>query len=77
MNDFDRENLSFLLNVDKETLKEWYDTVGEDDHLYASELMERYSEELKMKKILITDSKIKNTYVAIDLLRKFTLGGTQ
>jgi hypothetical protein len=50
MNNYDRENLKFLLNVSPETLFDWYNNVSEDDHIYASELINQYSEELKIKK---------------------------
>ena len=49
MNDHDRENLNFLLSCDPDTLLDWYNTVDEEDHEYASELMTQYSEELKIK----------------------------
>lgn len=49
MNDWDRENVKFLLGADAETLKDWYDHVDEDDHQYASEILEAYNQELKLK----------------------------
>ena len=49
MNDHDRENLNFLLSCDPDTLLDWYNTVDEEDHEYASELMTQYSEELKLR----------------------------
>ena len=49
MNEQDRENLIFLLNADADTLIDWFNTVDEDDKEYASEIMAKYSEELKLK----------------------------
>lgn len=73
MNDYDRGNLEFLLNADKETLLEWYNVVDEDDHEYASELMMLYSEELVIKNRLIDDTEILKTQDAILLLKTFRL----
>lgn len=56
MNNHDRENLKFLLNANPDTLKKWYDAVDEDDIEYASEIMARYSEELKVKAVLLDDT---------------------
>jgi len=49
MNDHDRSNLNFLLNADKDILREWYDAVSEDDREYAQELLIAYKEELAIK----------------------------
>ena len=35
----DRKNLEFLLNADRDTLRDWYESVDEDDHEYAMELL--------------------------------------
>jgi hypothetical protein len=46
MNNHDRDNLDFLLSIDAETFKDWYSKMTPDDHDYASELLEKYSQEL-------------------------------
>jgi hypothetical protein len=46
MNQHDKENLHFLLSASPEVLKDWYESVEEDDHLYASELLAAYKLEL-------------------------------
>ena len=46
MNDQDRDNLNFLMNSDPAILKDWYDAMSEDDHVYAQELMTMYANEL-------------------------------
>lgn len=76
MNERDRENLQFLLNADEETLKDWYDKMDIDDHEYASEIMEEYAEELRLRHAII-DAEIaaeKNVSDATVYLKKFTLG---
>ena len=47
MNEHDRSNLNFLLNASAETLKDWYEKMDEDDHLYAQELLAMAALELK------------------------------
>jgi len=39
MNDHDKGNLMFLLNLPTRQLKQWYTEVSEDDRLYAEELL--------------------------------------
>jgi hypothetical protein len=73
MDEYNRKNLEFLLNADKETLLEWYNSVGEDDHEYASELMLEYSEELAAKNILISDIEITDISEAAHLIGMFRL----
>lgn len=76
MNDYDRENLQFLLNADEETLKDWYGKVDVDDHEYASELLALYSEELTIKSsIYAVEEMILNVTPDADkYIKKFTLG---
>ena len=47
MNQHDRQNLEYLLKADEITLKHWYASTSADDHVYAQELMARYSQELR------------------------------
>jgi hypothetical protein len=47
MNDWDRNNLQFLLNASDATIKDWTAQVSADDIDYAHELLARYSEELR------------------------------
>jgi len=47
MNDWDRNNLEFLLNADEATIKDWQSKVTADDIAYAHELLNMYSLELK------------------------------
>ena len=46
MNNHDRDNLNFLMNVDRKTLMDWFATVSSDDIDYAFDLLEAYSREL-------------------------------
>jgi hypothetical protein len=51
MNKHDRSNLNFLLTVDPNTLKSWYQTSTHDDIVYATELLNQYQLELDELKI--------------------------
>jgi len=79
MNEYDRENLQFLLNADKETLKDWYETVDVDDHEYASELLAQYSEELAIKSSIYAVEELVTelTPDADNYIKKFMLGRMQ
>ena len=75
MNDHDRENLKFLLGADEETLRDWYEKMDDDDHKYASEIMEEYAEELRIRHSII-DAEIaaeNNISDAAEYLKKFRL----
>lgn len=37
-------NLVFLLEASKETILDWWKNTSEDDHEYAMELLDRYSD---------------------------------
>lgn len=73
MNDYDRENLQFLLSASKEVLEDWYNKVGEDDHEYASELLASYGKELALVKIFHEAEDVKLTSDAETYLSKFRL----
>jgi len=47
MNDWDRNNLEFLLNADEATIKDWQSKVTADDIEYAHELLNQFAVELK------------------------------
>ena len=48
-NDWDRDNLEFLLNTRGDEFKAWFAQADEDDKAYAQELMDAYSRELKLR----------------------------
>jgi hypothetical protein len=51
MNEWDRNNLEFLLNADEATIKDWQSKVSADDIDYAHELLALYSLELREQAI--------------------------
>jgi len=48
-NDWDRDNLEFLLNTKGDDFKAWFAQADEDDKAYAQELMDAYSRELRLR----------------------------
>jgi len=48
-NQWDRDNLNFLLNTNDECLKDWHAQADTDDLAYAQELLAAFSLELKVK----------------------------
>jgi Tfp pilus assembly protein PilF len=48
-NDWDRDNLNFLLNASPETMADWESQCDEDDRVYAQELLDAYAEELRLQ----------------------------
>ena len=74
MNEWDRNNLNFLLSADDATMKEWYKTVTEDDLTYAFELLAIHKEELNAQVIELELEEQESFAEAEAVLRKFILG---
>jgi len=55
MNNWDRDNLNFLLNADKDTMEEWHFYADADDYKYALELLQTARTELALKELSIID----------------------
>ena len=47
--EWDRDNLEFLLNTKGEDFEAFWAQADEDDRVYAQELMDAYSRELKLR----------------------------
>jgi len=73
-NDWDRENLNFLLNTKGDDFTEFWAQSDEDDKKYAQELMDAYARELQLKsELLEIESKLDNLTDAKVILEKFAL----
>lgn len=70
LNDWDRDNLNFLLNADRKTLDEWYAQCDADDIRYALELMKAHKSELILQELEYFDE-VNDLSVANTLLKKF------
>jgi len=73
-NEWDRDNLEFLLNTKGDAFKAWFAQADEDDKAYAQELMDAYSRELQLRaQELEIEARLDNTHEAnmvIDKIRK-------
>lgn len=73
-NAWDRENLEFLLNTKGEDFEDFWAQSDEDDKVYARELLNAYSRELKLRaELLEVESRVEDLSVAKDVLKKFAL----
>jgi hypothetical protein len=70
MNDWDRDNLNFLLSTDKKELNAWYDQCDEDDIRYALELLKAHKTELILQELEYYDQ-VESVACAANLLSKF------
>lgn len=75
MNDFDRENVNFLLNASKEDMEDWYLHATEDDYTYALEIIRAARTELEMQELELIDGEIEydDLIEARSVLSKFAL----
>jgi hypothetical protein len=74
MNDYDRSNLNFILNLSDKQIPIWFATISEDDKNYAFELLREYRSELVIRALELEDTN-GETDIAKDYLKKFTLKG--
>ena len=74
MNNWDRDNLNFLLNADRETMEDWYHMATEDDFKYAADLFRRARVELAMTELaLVDDEAVEDMADARAVLARFRL----
>ena len=78
MNDFDRENVNFLLTASKSDMEEWHRYATEDDYTYALEILRAARSELELQELALLDSEVTEMYEcelveAQSVLSKFTL----
>jgi hypothetical protein len=73
-NEWDRENLEFLLNTKGDDFTAFWEQSDEDDRIYAQELLDAYSLELQLRaQELEIESQLTDVSVASNLLQKFAL----
>ena len=73
-NEWDRDNLYFLLNTNDHVLSDWYNQSDEDDKVYAQELLDAYARELQLHaEELLVEAKIEKCADAKTVLNKFVL----
>ena len=72
MNDWDRNNLHFILDSDKETLEDFYSWATEDDLTYALSLVRTAIAELIVQETELMDG-VEDLSQARDMLAQFQL----
>jgi hypothetical protein len=72
MNDWDRNNLHWILDADEDTLNDFYSWATDDDIKYALELVQTAKAELIAQEIELMDA-VDDVNQARDVLRKFQL----
>ena len=60
MNDYDRKNLEFIMNLDKKHVPDWYDNMDDEDKEYAHCLLDQYGKELHIKEVMTNNLHIKD-----------------
>lgn len=74
MNNWDRDNLNFLMNASKETLEEWHHYADADDYKYALELLQAARTELAMQELALVDTEaVEDMTEACSVLARFRL----
>ena len=76
MNNFDRENVNFLLTATKADMEEWYRYATEDDYTYALEILRAARSELEMQELALLDSEVDEASDLVEarsVLSKFSL----
>lgn len=69
MNDWDKDNLNFLLTISSEVFEDWLSQADEDDIEYAMELLREAKSELIVQKMEILDD-VDDTSDAKSVLQK-------
>ena len=74
MNNWDRDNLNFLLNTSPAVLQQWYDQADEDDLAYAMELLKTAQAELAVWRLELDEQEDhQDLTLARAVLSKFQL----
>ena len=76
MNDWDRDNLEFLLAANKEVLNDWYNQLSADDLLYAFELLAAHRVELqeRVEELELLGKEEEGFPEAVSVLEKYVTG---
>jgi hypothetical protein len=78
MNDWDKDNLNFLMNISPEVLRDFLQIMNEDDVAYAMELVRTAAAEIMVETIEydeMCDQYDEQFPLASMILNKFTLKG--
>jgi len=70
MNDYDRNNLDFIMKLDKDRVEAWFDEMDDEDREYAQSLLDQYEEELNIKEVMTDNLYIKDLTLAKNVINK-------
>lgn len=76
MNEWDKDNLNFIMNISPETLRDFLSIMSPDDVAYAFELIKTAKAEMIIEKMEYDEANLDIELPAVDaVLSKFTLKG--
>lgn len=70
MNTYDRQNLEFIMQLDKEQVRDWYDEMDDEDKAYAHRLLDQFGKELHFKEVMIKNFRIKDLSQAKQIINR-------
>jgi len=74
MNDWDKNNLNFILSLNEQEFTDWYECLDDDDIEYAMEILKQARIEIAMQVASLHDD-IEDVSDAKTVLKQFTLKG--
>jgi len=74
MNDWDKNNLQFILSLNEDEFEDWYACLDEDDIQYAMEILKQARTEVNMQLVALVDE-VEDVSDAQSILKQFTLKG--
>jgi hypothetical protein len=74
MNDWDKNNLQFILSLNEKDFEIWYECLDQDDIEYAMELLKQARTEVNMQLVSLNDE-VEDLSAANKVLKQFTLKG--
>jgi len=75
MNEFDKDNLEFILHSPRDEFEAWMEEADTDTLAYAMKLIRDYRLSLLEEEQEYLDDELDDTSDALAILKRFTLGG--
>ena len=72
MNDWDKNNLQFILSLNEDEFSDWYECLDDDDVAYAMELLQKARTEVNIQLVELNDEP-SDLDLANKVLAKFRL----
>lgn len=74
MNDWDKDNLRFLMNINSKELQKWFEQADDDDIQYANELLRAARLEISLRAAEIIDEAAEeDCSIAAEYLKKYSI----